>query len=269
MGTQTEACEAPAPAVNTEVALGPSEEHRRAMAGIGALFGQPRLKGSKVHRRVRGLQGAEASTSDDLLAELKKHFSTPPCLETVDTSPADNETPSPPSPRTVLRARPRVHREKNDVPEKSELELLFERRKSRDQQFDVALDTPLLAVGQHDPSPAKACLRRPLSEIHPQNLTIRSDAGPCVTTNTTTTTASPDLAITPFGMRKLRRVVVPPLLEGAQASRDPRILLELDSLRSRGKVGGDGQTEGMPEREMSLAVQGILRKNRKENQKSS
>ncbi|KAJ7126327.1 hypothetical protein C8R44DRAFT_781601, partial [Mycena epipterygia] len=239
IGTQTEICDAPAPAVNTEVAHGPSEEHRKAIMGIEALFGQPRLKGSRVHRRLRGLQGAEASTSDELLAELKTRMSTrraPPSIEAVDTSPADNETPSPPSARAILRARPRVHREKNNVPLKSELEQLFERRKSRDQQFGVALDTPL-GVRQHDPSPAKARLRRPLSEIHPQNLTTHSNAGPCVTTSTTTI-APPTSPSRPSGCASFAVSWSPPLLEGAQASRDPRILLELDSLRSRGRVGG-------------------------------
>ncbi|KAJ7449300.1 hypothetical protein FB451DRAFT_755592 [Mycena latifolia] len=46
-----------------------------------------------------------------------------------------------------------------------------------------------------------------------------------------------ELVTTVFGTRKVRRLVIPPVLEGSLPSRDPRIIMELNSLRAQQKVG--------------------------------
>ncbi|KAJ6562502.1 hypothetical protein B0H19DRAFT_98883 [Mycena capillaripes] len=43
-----------------------------------------------------------------------------------------------------------------------------------------------------------------------------------------------------FGPRKLRRIFVPPVIEGSVPSRNPQIQSELNRLRAQGKVGGGG-----------------------------
>ncbi|KAJ6551685.1 hypothetical protein B0H19DRAFT_1297444 [Mycena capillaripes] len=47
-----------------------------------------------------------------------------------------------------------------------------------------------------------------------------------------------ELVTTAFGTRRVRRMVIPQLLEGSLPSRDPRIIMELNSLRAQQKVGG-------------------------------
>ncbi|KAJ7146087.1 hypothetical protein C8R44DRAFT_863896 [Mycena epipterygia] len=49
-----------------------------------------------------------------------------------------------------------------------------------------------------------------------------------------------ELVTTAFGTRRVRRLVVPPILEGSVPSRNPQIRMELDRLRAQQKVGGGG-----------------------------
>jgi hypothetical protein len=69
-------------------------------------------------------------------------------------------------------------------------------------------------------------------------------------------------------MAARRRLFIPTFDDTVKPSRDPRILLELDSLRAQGRVGGGGSADGIPEGEMSLVALGILRKNRKETKET-
>ena len=66
-----------------------------------------------------------------------------------------------------------------------------------------------------------------------------------------------------FGARKVRRVVVPPLEDGAMASRNPQIQLELLTLRSQKKVQGGGEKLNCAKEGMSLYSLAIVQKNRK------
>ncbi|KAJ7242954.1 hypothetical protein C8J57DRAFT_1525866 [Mycena rebaudengoi] len=50
-----------------------------------------------------------------------------------------------------------------------------------------------------------------------------------------------ELVTTAFGTRKVRRVIVPPILEDSVPSRDPLIIAELQTLRQQQKVGGGGR----------------------------
>ncbi|KAJ7751909.1 hypothetical protein DFH07DRAFT_1061768 [Mycena maculata] len=47
-----------------------------------------------------------------------------------------------------------------------------------------------------------------------------------------------ELVTTAFGTQKVRRFIIPPLVEGALPSRDPHIIMELERLRAKQKVGG-------------------------------
>ncbi|KAJ7318139.1 hypothetical protein DFH08DRAFT_1036941 [Mycena albidolilacea] len=52
-----------------------------------------------------------------------------------------------------------------------------------------------------------------------------------------------ELVTTAFGTRRVRRLVIPPLAEGARPSRDPRIVAELKFLRAKQKVGGGAKAD--------------------------
>jgi hypothetical protein len=52
-----------------------------------------------------------------------------------------------------------------------------------------------------------------------------------------------ELVTTAFGTRRVRRLVIPPIAEGARPSRDPRIVVELKFLRAKQKVGGGAKAD--------------------------
>ncbi|KAJ7318153.1 hypothetical protein DFH08DRAFT_1037016 [Mycena albidolilacea] len=52
-----------------------------------------------------------------------------------------------------------------------------------------------------------------------------------------------ELVAAAFGTRRVRRLVIPSLAEGARPSRDPRIVAELKFLRARQKVGGGAKAD--------------------------
>ncbi|KAJ7856642.1 hypothetical protein B0H14DRAFT_3864872 [Mycena olivaceomarginata] len=52
-----------------------------------------------------------------------------------------------------------------------------------------------------------------------------------------------ELVTTAFGTRRVRRMVIPPLAEGARLSRDPRVVAELKFLRAKQKVGGGAKAD--------------------------
>jgi hypothetical protein len=52
-----------------------------------------------------------------------------------------------------------------------------------------------------------------------------------------------ELVTTAFGIRRVRRLVIPPLAEGTRPSRDPRIVAELKFLRAKQKVGGGAKAD--------------------------
>ncbi|KAJ7248244.1 hypothetical protein B0H12DRAFT_1123750 [Mycena haematopus] len=88
-------------------------------------------------------------------------------------------------------------------------------------------------IGHHDAAPAKGAPVHPV----PTEDTAPSDD------NTECNPPGADFAVTelvttPFGTRRVRRMVIPPLLDGARPSRDPRIVMELNFLRAKQKVGG-------------------------------
>ncbi|KAK7055295.1 hypothetical protein R3P38DRAFT_2846242 [Favolaschia claudopus] len=74
-------------------------------------------------------------------------------------------------------------------------------------------------VGRHDSSPA-------IGVETTEHIDCSSPANLAVT----------EINTTPFGARRVRRMVIPPLQEGSRPSRDPRIVMELDFLRARQKV---------------------------------
>ncbi|KAJ7198833.1 hypothetical protein GGX14DRAFT_665368 [Mycena pura] len=53
-----------------------------------------------------------------------------------------------------------------------------------------------------------------------------------------TAKATTKTEMTAFGARRVRRLVVPPMVVGSMPSRDPRIIMELDCLRAQKKVAG-------------------------------
>lgn len=72
-----------------------------------------------------------------------------------------------------------------------------------------------------------------------------------------------ELVETTFGTRKVRRLVIPPMAQGAVASRDVNIQMEIDSLRAQRKVAGGmvaGVVAQVNGKEISLAAQAIIAK---------
>ncbi|KAJ6460810.1 hypothetical protein C8R47DRAFT_1160238, partial [Mycena vitilis] len=243
-GTQTDPDTAPAsaPAI-ADAAPTPDAAHRAAMAAVGAMIiCKPRLKGSAAFRRARATQGA--GTNEDLLGELKRRFSSPgrtPLKQRAPEAPLLTPYPSP----VTLRPR-RVPQEKEKENEgedlASELTLAFARLgRGRDIPAigsDCATDVPA----------APTFTRPPLAPVPARNKVV---------------SAPP--ADFPMPL-KARRRMLPELDDNAKASRDPRTLLELQALRSQGRVAGGG-SEGKPERAMSLVAQGILIQKRNDQKK--
>jgi hypothetical protein len=52
-----------------------------------------------------------------------------------------------------------------------------------------------------------------------------------------------ELVTTVFGTRRVRRLVIPPLAEGARPSWNPRIVVEMKFLRAKQKVGGGAKAD--------------------------
>ncbi|KAJ6460813.1 hypothetical protein C8R47DRAFT_1327571 [Mycena vitilis] len=254
-GTQTDAAApamhtveaAPAPSA-VDTAPTPDAAHLKAMAAINSMIkGNPRLKATAVFKRVRAAQGAD--TNEDLLGELKSRIATPSRTPLAPRSAEAASSAPSPSP-AVLRPRPRArgpsNKENDSADPASELQLAFARF-GRDRNLPLAVTDS----GTDAPHPLGFC-RPPL-------------ASPLVHTGVDHRST---VATLPNPVKIHQRVVVPDLDDGARASRDPRILLELDALRSQGRVGG-GRTGDQPERAMSLVGLGILRKNRKEQKNMS
>ena len=98
--------------------------------------------------------------------------------------------------------------------------------------------------------------RTPFSSI---TSNIESSSGP----SSSPEDSSFELVNTPFGTRKIRRIIVSPLEDGAMASRNTQIQLELSALRSQKKVQGGGEKLNCPKEGMSLYSLAIIQKNRK------
>ncbi|KAJ7640699.1 hypothetical protein DFH06DRAFT_1214961 [Mycena polygramma] len=216
------------------------------MAAIGTIIkGKPPFKGNTVFKRVRAGQGAD--TNEDLLGELKSRIATPGRTPLKSRSAEAAPSASSPSP-AVLRPRPRAceaSNKENDSGDlaSSELQLAFAR-------FGRRCSLPAAKVESGSDAPLPPHSSRPALV-------------PTIVSNGVGSNSRSALTTFPNPLKIRRRVVVPDLDDGVRASRDPRILLELDALRSQGRVAG-GRTEEKPQRAMSLVGLGILIKNRKD-----
>ncbi|KAJ6615148.1 hypothetical protein B0H10DRAFT_87177 [Mycena sp. CBHHK59/15] len=260
-GVQTiaEADEVPGTAVPEVPSEGPDRDaHRKAMAEM--------MAGGHLRRRKRaGKRTIDQRKVDvvDVVGELKRRISDRgaaagivPQFHPKDSSHGDTTFPALRPLRRLGLSRENASVMKES--DSSELGRAFARRKMG----------PLSSSSPGDSA------SQPPTAVHARvPLGIVDTNGTSTTATASTSPSSPDpnyatkSVMTPFGMRQVRRLVVPPLVAGSIASRDPRIMLELDSLRAQAKVGG-GKTTGVERagfgRVMSLRVLGIVKKVRAE-----
>ncbi|KAJ7083634.1 hypothetical protein B0H15DRAFT_417007 [Mycena belliarum] len=148
---------------------------------------------------------------------------------------------------------------KESIAEASELQQAFARRRSGGT---VIPDSPRSLIIKSNPETQH---RSAIGSVPRAVNSARSSLGTGIRTNPSSPSApqlpppSPancdlpgaecitELVTTAFGTRKVRRLVVPPVLEGSLPSRDPRIVMELNSLRAQQKVAGGGKGAAVAE----------------------
>ncbi|KAF7330947.1 hypothetical protein MVEN_02434600 [Mycena venus] len=258
--TQTDMASQNAPA-DVDPAFAPSAAHVKAMIDISALLKEkPRLRVTNTFKRVRAVQGT-AGANEDLLKELKGRISagtTPARIPAKALPPAEaSPTPSP-SPAMLRPCRqPQKEKDANQGSPIQELRKVLSQRKASLQE--TLFLTSDGSLNDKSPLPTPCRLRRPLAPVFVQNRPASDSRFPA---------ASSPAPIKPFEALR-RRFLVPELDENTRPSSNPWITLELESLRSQGKVGGGGTMEGAPRREMSLVALGIFQKNRKPKSKEN
>ncbi|KAJ7768330.1 hypothetical protein B0H16DRAFT_1785241 [Mycena metata] len=162
------------------------------------------------------------------------------------------------------RRRPTSTSNENTVPDTtSELQQAFARRQSatasgtwksdfmkkqpenKNQNTNTATRKPLAPVPRLNPNVVNGSIHHVLPQTSTPTLVIPTPN--LVDSPNDPQPASPppgaeedfvvtELVNTAFGTRRVRRLVIPPILESAQPSRDPKIINELKSLRAQQKV---------------------------------
>ncbi|KAJ7471204.1 hypothetical protein B0H11DRAFT_2433833 [Mycena galericulata] len=244
----------------------PDRSHGPQSTLFSALFselkaGHPALRDVTATKSTRPLSarlvdpkpdrsdGSQSNILGALFAELKTKLSG----TTGAKRPASGMRPF------ILSATSGNLRDKENVQVESELQKVFARRRSS------AFGLPFNSESQaSDKSEARVQERRPLVPVPraanhsrpspsipagtppppppppPASSPARSPSSPPTDADSTPPGAVyiTELVNTAFGTRKVRRSIIPPMEEGAQPSRDPRIVMELDRLRAQQKVGG-------------------------------
>ncbi|KAJ7661246.1 hypothetical protein B0H17DRAFT_1094347 [Mycena rosella] len=188
----------------------------------------------------RGVMGA-------LISELKTRLA----MGKKSTAGRPVGTPSPTKGAFVIISRSDCRRsDKENMAMTSELQQAFARRRSggsfisgscrngaepSPQPQDRRPLAPVRGVGN---------VQRTLGTPSPQTSPDRLPSPININTNLPGADCTTELVTTAFGTRKVRRMVIPPVLEGSLPSRDPRIIMELNCLRAQQKVGGGSTVVG-------------------------
>ncbi|KAJ6504253.1 hypothetical protein C8R47DRAFT_183616 [Mycena vitilis] len=188
---------------------------------------------------------ASGSAMGTFLGHLKKRLSWPNTSPTPAPSPAE-------APAVTVREPGRRRPAQENVEGPSELQQAFARR---------AAALAKLTSNVVEASPTKES-RRPLAPLQGLTNILNGRRGPAPTTSMSPRALVPviakespiapspsgnddldlgvtvtELVTTAFGTRRVRRMLVPPIAEGALPSRNPQIVMELDRLRAQQKVG--------------------------------
>ncbi|KAJ7291548.1 hypothetical protein C8J57DRAFT_1458365 [Mycena rebaudengoi] len=253
------------PSVSAET-VGPSAAQRTAMAGL--LSGEKRvvLKNTTNQENV----GAGRKSPDTglgmggVIGELKSRWSAATTPSFGLSNGDGHGTPS--TARPVLQQRrPRAQKENVPPQQEEEPELLrfFRRRSGGHASSSPPLGSNTYATPQAGP------FRRPVLRPIGNDTNINGDSTSASSDDAGDTTV--DTIDSPFGKRRIGRLVVPALDTGTVASKDPRVQSEIEALRAQSKVGGAKVGNGSPGlfkggREMSLRAFAVLSgRNKKES----
>ncbi|KAJ7291553.1 hypothetical protein C8J57DRAFT_1705122 [Mycena rebaudengoi] len=205
-----------------------------------------------------------------VLGELKTRLSTlKPSHSASSDNNVDTAASSPPS--ALLQRRPRVQKEnvqpQEEVPE---LARVFARRLGGQPSLEPSVGgAPTVQNGQFQ--------RPALRSIGDGNRVANANVNANVMDSALLSGANSHnkTVDTPFGKRRIGRVVVPAFDAETIASQDPRVQLEIDALRAKAKLGrsaglggaatGTGASGFLGGRELSLRAFGTLLRNKKEN----
>ncbi|KAJ7148677.1 hypothetical protein C8R43DRAFT_514265, partial [Mycena crocata] len=206
---------------------------------------------SVINEAVEPALANDQTDATGVLGELKIRLGNNKDLSTVRPSH------SPSKDTLVIVKRPACEPSgKENAEQECELQKAFARRRS-------AIFGPSCTSDDKTTFPQVPLIRRPLALVpHRVNQAAGTEHGPLpiatqpppqshapCTPSASSPRPSPansnppgadfdtELVTTAFGTRKVRKLVIPPMLEGSLPSRDPRINMELDRLRAQQKVG--------------------------------